>query len=316
MSEQTPQEPQVQPKQVPWLLYGLGAASVLFLVLSIYLWLSLNDKTRSFNELSDLLAQTLVVSQQTQDSLDATSAQLTTLQGEHQTLQAERDQLAVQSAEFAALASLNESQKFVFADGLNWTARQLGYTDPLLAIEAYNATLTEPVAVPNSCIPMSSDRYEHWASPLSTLLVASPGKMGWPTYVGWSIRENVVFGPGEHFDAPGFVGSRGYEIRYPLTGSWPLQELHTTINVYDHEVGHHEGIPDEATQEIALNCNVTGYLRDASATSEDRGMVLYFNIGGFESNIKLKFFDGQTSDGVGYLTRAANLVIDQLTSGL
>lgn len=316
MSEETRKETQAPAKSRPLLLYGLIIVSILLASLSVYLWFSLDKKKQEFEELSTLLTQTLVTSQQTKDELDASHVQIAALEGAQEVLEGERDQLADENAAAAELASLNESQKFVLADALNWIARRAGFTDPLLAIEAYAATVTEPVEYPAGCQPISHERYVHWAAPISTLFVATPGKMGWPSNVGWSIRENVVFGPGEFFDAPGFVGSRGYEIRYPLTGSFPLQELHTTINVFDYEVDAREGIPEEATQAVALNCNVTGYLVDESATAEDRGMVLYFNIGGFESNVKLKFFDGEPGDAVGYLTTAANVVIDQLTSGL
>ncbi len=316
MSEETPKEVQAPAAAKPWLLYGMIAAIVGFVALSVYLWTALNKKSTDFNELSDLLAQTLVESRQTQDTLSATAADLASLRSEHEALQVQYDELVGQNTDLAELAALNESQKFVLADTLNWIARRTGFTDPLLAVEAYEATLPEPSEYPNGCEPMSAERYVHWAAPISTMFVASPIKVGWSPYVGWSIRENVVFGPGEFFDAPGFVGSRGYEIRYPLTGSFPLQELHTTINVFDYEVGQREGIPDGATHEIALNCNVVGYLRDESATSEDRGMILYFNIGGYESNIKLKFFDGESSMAIEYMATAANVVIGQLTSGL
>jgi hypothetical protein len=279
--------------------------------LCVYLGISLLNAQRERDELALSLTDLVVYSQQTNDKLATAEESLTALNQDYQVLQGDLDQLALGKQEVETRASLYQAQRYYLAEALDWLGRQYGYTDPMVAARAYGSAKGQ--ALPASCEAETADRYVRWAAPTSTMFVVTPTKMGWSPYVGWSIRENVVFGPGEHFDAPGFVGSRGYEFRYPLTGTFPLQEIHTTVNVYQQLVSQSEGIPTDAIQQVALHCGVTGYL--TTSTDTDQTKTLFFNIGGFEANVKLKYFPGDISQAITYLTQAANIVIDELVSG-
>ncbi|MEX2160971.1 MAG: hypothetical protein WD751_03570 [Anaerolineales bacterium] len=278
--------------------------------LSAFLGISLLNAQRETDELSLSLTDLVVYSQQTNDKLATAEASLTALNQDYQVLQGDLDQLTLEKQEVETRASLYQAQRYYLAEALDWVGRQYGYTDPMVAARAYGSAKGQ--ALPVSCEAETADRYVRWAAPTSTMFVVTPTKMGWSPYVGWSIRENVVFGP-EHVDAPGYVGSRGYEFRYPLMGTLPLQEIHTTINVFQQSVSQSEGIPTDAIQQVALHCGVTGYL--TTSTDRDQTKTLHFNMGGFKANVKLKYFSGDIGQAITYLTQAANIVIDELVSG-
>ena len=102
--------------------------------------------------------------------------------------------------------------------------------------------------------------------------VITPAKLN---YTGdWSIREDVVFGA-EHWDHPGYLGSRGFEFRFegtPSNDSDYLQEIHTTINVYDS--------PRPAAPSV---------LSGPAPNDRDQTVMLEFTLGFYEANIKTKF---------------------------
>lgn len=290
-------------------VYGLIGALVVFLALSIFLWISFSNTSKERDNLTQALTELVVFSHQTSDTLAAREADLATLQQEYLALQGERDQLSSEKQQLEETASLYQTQKYFFADALNWIGRLYGYTD--LDTLAFDYSQISHKNLPETCESETVARYEGWSAPSSTMFVVTPDKMGWPNY-GWSIRENVTFGP-DHLPDPGYVGSRGYELRYPLTGTYPLQEVHTTINVYESEVPQDYWSGREAVETVSLNCGVEAFI--TIADDPEKTKTIYFVFGDFGINVKLKYFFGEQSQAFTYLTQAANIVIDGLTAG-
>lgn len=285
------------------------AALAILAVLSLFLGIMLLNARADNQELAQTLTDQVIYGQQIRDQLATAQANLTILNQQYQTLQGERDQLTNENQQLQARSSLYQSQNYYLADVLDWFGRQYGYTDPIQLAKAYNEV--KGTSLPLNCEPETADRYVRWAAPTSTMFVVTPKKMGWQN-AGWSIRENVTFGP-DHFDTPGYVGSRGYELRYPLTGSFPLQELHTTINAYETVVPLDFWGEHQAVAIVELNCGVEGTV--TVSTDPDETKTIYFVFGGFAINVKLKYFFGDQDQAIAYLTQAANIIIDELFSG-
>lgn len=249
------------------------------------------------------------------DGLEAEYAALTQryldLESEHSGLKADYITLTTAQQASVAQAELYQSQKYYLTEVVDWLGRAYASSDFERALQLYQAS--SGLAAPHGCEPVTPDRYLRWGTPpRSTMYVATPAKLGWSPYTFWSVREDVVFGP-EHRDFPGYLGSRGYEFRYPLIpGSRFQQEIHTTINVYDHLVdppSQHESL---AVAVVELACGVTGYIRESG--DADNTILIYFAVGNYDANVKIKF-DPDLEHAMPILVQGANLVINELTNG-
>ena len=243
------------------------------------------------------------------DQLDLAHADYARLSQEYQQLEENKNEIIAERDEIKARGELFLTQKYYLADVLDWVGTRYGYTDIEQIARAYG--LYSGTEVPRSCDVVTYDRYLRWVSTRSKMFVVTPEKMGWTPLT--SIRENVVFGP-DHFDQPGYVGSRGYEFRYPLVvGTFPWQEIHTTINVYDLEIEKAAADVSQLVATVDLDCGVTGYIYVDDDPDETK--TIYFTLGNFDANVKLKY-DYEDLDQTGeILIQAANKVIGELTSG-
>ena len=118
-------------------------------------------------------------------------------------------------------------------------------------------------------------------------------------YTGdWSIREDVVFGA-EHWDSPGYLGSRGFEFRFegtPNDTSDYFQEIHTTINVY--------ASPRPAAPDV---------FSGPAPNDRDQTVMLEFTLGFYEANIKTKFVS--EAEATRLLPLLVAMVVAELQSG-
>jgi hypothetical protein len=290
-------------------LIALSAALALFVVVTIVLGFTLSNVSAERDALITSLADLLQYSNQQDQILANTTEELALLNQAHAQLEEEKASVDTALADSQSLAAQYQAQKFFFADELDWLGRLYGYTDLETLTTDYTSALG--VQPPESCEAEPTERYVRWSPTISTMFVATPEKMGWPNY-GWTIRENVTFGS-DHLDEEGYIGSRGYELRYPLTGTWPLQELHTTINVYEHDVSPDYWSTDGAVETIELRCSTSGTYVVFDDVDETK--VIYFTLGPYAVNVKLKYFYGEQADAFAYLEQAANVVIAGLTGG-
>jgi hypothetical protein len=296
-------------KQTSILLIGLGLLLVAAIGVSIFLGVNLSKVGAERDALVTSLSEVLAYSSDRDQRLAERESELANLKGAYSALEHERANLASALDVSQTQADLYRAQKFFFADELAWLGQQFGYSD--IQTMSMDYEQLSGIHAPQSCEPEPIDRYLQWSPPTSTMYVVTPRKMGWPNY-GWTIRENVTFGP-EHLSDPGYVGSRGYELRYPLTGSFPLQEIHTTINVYDANVALDYWSGKGSVEDVPLNCGIIGQLQIAGDV--DNTKTIYFTLGGYAANVKLKYFYGELSEAAAYLAGAANIVIDGLTGG-
>jgi hypothetical protein len=291
---------------------------IVLAIIAVFLFIQLDrsrhDLTTATNAMAFLLDHNKALEQQltdTQQTLADTQANLASSEESNRSLEDELAAVTDQRDEASARAELYQEQKFFEAEVMYWIGRQFGYTDlEDLTLSYSAATGMQP---PQSCEPVTADRYNKWISTTGTIFVASPEKMGWSPYAGWSIRENVVFGP-EHLNAPGYIGSRGFEFRYPLVpGSFPLQEVHTTINAFDKDLDENYWQITDGIAAIDLNCGATGTITVATDTDETK--TIYFVLENFAVNVKLKYFYNNLPEAERILTQAANVVIAGLTGG-
>lgn len=240
------------------------------------------------------------------------SARYTELDDQHSSLQTNFDTVSEALAAEQERLGVTREQKYYLADVVDWLGRGYLYLDLDKVLRLY--TSRTGLNPPRTCEPVDPARYLRWgAQSNSSMYVITPEKIGWNPYVYWSVRENVVFGP-DHWDHEGYVGSRGYEFRYPLIpGTRFQQEVHTTINVYEHQVSV-DVIPFDRAEmlEVELECGVIGYIH--ATDDADLTKTIYFPFGYYDVNVKLKF-DDDLDRAIPVLTQAANLVIMDLTNG-
>ena len=278
---------------------------------SIYLFSTLGETRTRLEQAEETLVFILDYSKEKDLQLDTANEGLAQSREENQGLNDQIAQLNIEKDEAETRAALYKAQKYYFLDTLNWIGKQFGYQDVGQMARVYSSS--SGLTPPQTCEIETAERYQHWVSTTSTLFVASPVKIGLSNYAGWSLRENVVFGP-EHFDQPGYIGSRGYELRYPLIpGTWPMQEIHTTINAYENPVEEDYWQVENYDSVVDLNCGIKGYIKIDDDVDETK--TIYFLIGDFAANVKLKYFYNDLPGALSYLTLAANAVIADLTAG-
>ena len=297
-----------QPKTVLVLLSVL----VIALAASSFYLLRTLDATRiQLGQAGEDLTFILAYSKDKEAQLNIANEDLAQSRLENQGLNDQIVQLNAEKGEAEAQAALYRAQKYFFLDALDWVGKQYGYLDVEQMARLYS--LSSGQNLPRNCEIESPERYEHWVSTRSTIFVVSPVKIGLSNYAWWSLRENVLFGP-DHFDEPGYIGSRGYELRYPLApGTWPLQEIHTTINVYEDPVAENYWKLENYETVVDLNCGTKGYITVDNDVDETK--TIYFLLGDFAANVKLKYYYNDFTGAVSFLTVAANAVIDDLTAG-
>ncbi len=233
------------------------------------------------------------------------------LENEHSGLKEEYRVLVADWEAATARAQLYQDQKFYLTEVVDWLGRGYASAGFERALQLYQTS--SGLAAPHGCEPVAPDRYLRWGTtPRSTMYVATPAKLGWNPNVFWSVREDVVFGP-EHRDFAGYLGSRGYEFRYPLIpGTRFQQEVHTTINIYDHLMPPPTQHESAAVAVVQLACGVTGYIRESG--DADNTILIYFAVGNYDANVKIKF-DPDLDHAMPILVQGANTVIMELTNG-
>ena len=296
-------------KKTKIIIASLAAALLLTSGLSIALNNRKNQLESALLESEGVRTYLMDYTRELSDQLDQAQADYGRLTQEYQQLEENKNQIVTERDAIKARGELFLAQKYYLADVLDWLGTRYGYADIEQMARAYG--LFSGTELPKSCEVVTYDRYLRWASTRSTIFVATPVKLGWQPYN--SVRENVAFGPDHWADQPGYVGSRGYEFRYPfIPGTYPWQEVHTTINVYEFEV--EENIPpaEEIVQTVELECGYTGYITVFDEAAQTK--KLSFSLGDFSGDIKLKYFT-DLDQAVLVLTEAANIVIRELTSG-
>lgn len=285
-----------------------GLVLVSLVALSVFLGLSLKGSETELQGAVESLDYLIIRSDVLTSDLAAAEAEIVELRAEIVSLEAEAEELIVGQQAFESQAQLYRSQKYYLADVLAWFGRNYGLVDVEHMVRTYQASSGQ--GLPESCEVSPAERYLRWAATNSQMFVVTPDKMGWTMFTNWSVRENVVFGPDHFPDEVGYVGSRGYEFRYPLViGGSPQAEVHTTINVFDYVVDR--VIADQTATAVELHCGVMAYY---TSNPTDNSSIIKFIVGDFDINIKLKYFS-DFDQALLLLTQAANLVVDELTSG-
>lgn len=306
---------------------GLMAAILGILILSIAFVYTVNNlraelalvqaQNLFLNEYVQELGTNLKQTETVLDSLETEQAALAQrymdLESEHSGLKAEYIVLTAAQVASEERAELYQSQKYYLAEVVDWLGRLYAGATLERALEMYERNTG--LVAPHGCEPVTPDRYLRWGTlPRSTMYVATPAKLGWNPYSYWSVREDVVFGP-EHRNLPGYLGSRGYEFRYPLIpGARFQQEIHTTINVYDYLVEPRHAYTSLAVAVVELACGITGYIQDSVDGDADNTFRINFTVGNYDANVKIK----HTSDlesAMPILIGSANIVIEELTNG-
>lgn len=306
----------------------LALATLLVLGLSGYFWSSWQNAATSKQGGVEAIANLLTVNQNLSQRLSSLQENLAALQSEVQTLAQEKDQLDQEIIEIETEVNLLRSQKYYLADVLDWYNQQYLYPRPPLnclditlscpnrtgardvgyMADAYAKATGNPI--PQSCEVASADRFLRWASLQSRMYEVTPEKMGWVSFS--SVFTNILFGPDHAPDQPGYLGSLGYELRYPLVpGTWPFQELHTTINAYS--VEQNSEPKDGVLQTVELDCGIQGTVYQASKVDETKQIV--FDFGTINANVKLKYFYKDLSEAIPILIQAANVIIHDFTIG-
>lgn len=290
----------------------LIVALILMTVATVLLTLETNRLERALLESGGMVSYLMDYSQEVNHDLASVESDLARLDEEYQKLQDEKIQVVAEKNKIETQAGLYRDQKYYFADVLDWVGTRFGYSDIGQMVRAY--ALATGQEAPGNCDVISPDRYLRWTSTRSMMFVVTPEKMGWSPYTYWSIRENVVFGPEHRPDIGGYLGSRGYEFRYPLiVGTWPLQEVHTTLDVYELVVEESVQAPAQFVEMVDLDCGIAGYI--TISDDIDQTKTIYFTLGDFAANVKLKYDYEDVDQVVPLLTQAANIVIADLTNG-
>jgi hypothetical protein len=290
------------------LTIGLGIVVVSLIGLSAYLAVSLRDTQAELQGAVESLEVLLARSEILESDLTTAHAEIGSLQTEIVSLEGEAAQIEAEKQGVETQAQLYMSQKYYLADVLAWFGRNYGLVDVEHMVRSYQ--VSTGLGLPETCEVSAFDRYVRWAATNSQMFVVTPDKMGWTTYTNWSVRENVVFGAEHLPEENGYVGSRGFEFRYPLVvGGSPQAEVHTTINVFDYVVDR--PIAGEGDTPVELKCGVMAYF---TPNPTDNSSIIKFIVGDFDINIKLKYFSDYDQALV-LLTQAANIVVDELTSG-
>lgn len=309
------------------LLVILALATLFVLGLSGYFWSSWQNAETSKQGGIEAITNLLIVNQNLSQRLNSLQENLAALQSEVQTLVQEKDQLDQEIIEIERVVNLLRSQKYYLADVLDWYNQQYLYPRPPLnclditlpcpnrtgardvgyMADAYAKATGNPI--PQSCEIASADRFLRWASQQSRMYEVTPEKMGWIPFS--SVFTNILFGPDHAPDQPGYLGSLGYELRYPLVpGTWPFQELHTTINAFSVEPILE---PNNGLQTVELDCGIQGYIYQGANVDETKQIV--FDFGTINANVKLKYFYKDLSEAIPILTQAANVIIHDFTIG-
>jgi hypothetical protein len=296
-------------KKTKIIIASLAAALLLTIGLSIALNNRKNHLETALLESEGVRAYLMDYTRELSDQLDQAHADYGRLTQEYQQLEENKNQIVTERDAIKARGELFLAQKYYLADVLDWLGTRYGYADIEQMARAYG--LSTGTEMPRNCEVVTYDRYLRWASTQSKMFVVTPEKMGWTPFT--SIRENVVFGS-DHNDKPGYVGSRGYEFRYPLVvGTYPWQEVHTTLNVFEFEVEKREQNPDQVISTVELDCGVHGYVYVSDDDAQTTRME--FVLGDFSGNVKLKYDYQDIDQTIALLTQAANVVIRELTSG-
>jgi cell division protein FtsB len=286
----------------------LSVAVILAIGANVFLWSAWQKAKVTLQTGAEVITNLMQINQDLSAQLSTLRADSNALEDETQALRLEIDQIETETDSLHDQADLNQSQKYYLADALDWYSQQyifrdIGYLVDKFAVSTGNAP-------PASCEIAGPDRYQRWASTTSRMYEVTPEKMGWTPYK-W-IRENVLFGSDHQADEPNYIGSLGYEWRYPLVaGSWPFQEVHTTINVYTDEPKSES--TENAVQSVGLDCEIQGAIFVANDDAQTKRID--FGFGTISANIKLKYFYGDLNEAVPLLIQAANVVIHDFTFG-
>lgn len=295
------------------LIVVLGGCLLILALLSILLGIKLKETHREL-QVTQLQAEGIEAylsdyAAGLQSQLTVTESDLAAQRRENEGLQEDVSLITAEKEGIETLTALYREQKYYLADALDWVGSQYGYDDIGEALRTY--ALSAEQDFPKDCVVIPANRYLKWQSIDSTLFVVTPEKMGLSPYTYWSIRENVVFGP-SHRDIPGYLGSRGYEFRYPLVlGSRFQQEVHTTLDIYDFEIEKTARPPGQFQEMVELDCGIPGYV----TVSDDDAQTtkISFVLGDFAANVKLKY-EYDLPRAISLLKQAANVVIGELTS--
>lgn len=306
----------------------LAFATVAVIGIGVYLWFVWQKAEARKQEVVGAVANLLVINQNLNQNLNSLQDSLSSLQNDYQDLVSEKDQFNQEINQLDTETNLLRSQKYYLADVLDWYNRK--YLDPRPPIYCLNVGVPCPSSsgagdigymvntyaeatgnpIPQTCEFAPADRYEKWASLQSRMYEITPEKMGWAPFN--SVFTNILFGPDHEPEAPGYVGSLGYEIRYPLViGSWPFQEIHTTVNVYT--VEQNLKLKESAVQTVELDCGVQAQIflfKDGPATKQ-----IVFAFGTVNADVKLKNFHKDVSEAIPILMQAANVIIHDFTLG-
>lgn len=281
---------------------------VMAIGLSVFLWSSWQKAEASLQTGTEAITNLIQINRDLDGQLSSSESELSELGGEYKSLGLQKDQLIDEKGNLQDTVALLQSQKFYLADVLDWYDQQYIYRDIGYVVDSYSkATGNQP---PQTCEFATADRYQRWASLTSRMYEVTPEKMGWTPYT-W-IRTNVLFGSDHRPELPDYVGSLGYELRYPLVpGSWPFQEVHTTIDVFT--VAHESTATGTAAQVVDLACGIKGYIYLSDDDAQTKRIDFHF--GTISANVKFKYFYKDLNEAVPLLTQAANLIIHDFTIG-